>query len=97
MVAKVGDLKPVDEWEENIRKNAKYYTVIGFTPGKGNRHFQSFEDITWAKAYAIELMKDTSTRIRAAMVYAVNEYDNHALVGTCNADLKWKQVEPKRY
>jgi len=98
MVAKRGDLKPVDEWEETIRANPKHYTVVGFRPGAGNRHFQSFENLLWAKAYAKELMKEAKFyRIRTALVYAVGQYDNFALVGSVDTNERWKEVVPKRY
>mgnify|MGYP000936078766 CR=1 FL=1 len=96
-MAKRGDLKPVDEWEESIRNDPNYYSVVGFIPGTGNRNYQTFEDIRYAKAYAAELIKDKALRIRSAMVYAVGKFDNFALVGTYNADGEWKQVIPKRY
>lgn len=98
MVAKRGDLKPVDEWEETIRNNPKHYTVVGFRPGAGNRHFQSFENLIWAKAYANELMKDAGMyRLRTALIYAVSEYDNFALVGSVDTNLNYKEVIPKRW
>ena len=97
MVAKRGDLKPVDEWEESIRNNAKHYTVVGFQPGKGNRHFQTFDSVIWAKAYAQELMKNKTLRLRTAMVYAVGQYDNFALVGSVDTNLNYKEVIPKRW
>jgi hypothetical protein len=98
MGAKRGDLKPVDEWEENIRNNAKYYNVVGFIPGKGGRTFQSFENLLWAKAYASELVKDKTVRIRSAMIYAIGpEYDHFALVGSYDTQGNWKEVIPKRW
>lgn len=96
-MAKRGDLKPVDEWEESIRNNPAYYSVVGFVPGTGNRAYQTFESFAYAKAYAGELIKDKASRIRAAMVYAVGQFDNFALVGSYNTDGEWKEVIPKRY
>ncbi len=97
MVAKRGDLKPVDEWEENIRNNAKYFRVIGWRPGGRNQDYPNFDDLAWAKAYASELMKDKILRLRTAMVYAVGEYENFTLVGSIGNDGVWKPVIPKRY
>lgn len=97
MGAKRGDLKPVDEWEERIRNNAKYYSVVGFVPGTGNRAYQAFDTLNLAKAYAKELIKDSTIRVRSAMVYAVGQFDNFALVGSYNTDGVWKEVIPKRY
>lgn len=50
MVAKRGDLKPVDEWEESIRNNAKHFNVVAFVPSKGGRVLQTFEDLSYAMA-----------------------------------------------
>ena len=51
----------------------------------------------WAKEYCKELLRDGSLRLRATMIYAVDEYDRNALVGTMNLDEIWKDVEVKRY
>ena len=92
-----GKLKPVDQDEENIRSNAKYYTVVGFKPGLGRKLYQRFDNLVWAKEYCKELLRDGSLRLRATMIYAVDEYDRNALVGTMNLDEIWKDVEVKRY
>lgn len=97
MLARRGELKPVDADEENIRSNAKYYTVVGFRPGHGRKLYQQFENLEWAKHYCKQLLRDGSLRLRAAMIYAVDEYDRNALVGTMNLDEIWKDVEVKRY
>ena len=92
-----GDLKPVDEDENRIRSNAKYYTVVGFRPGQGRKLYQTFEDLIYAKAYCGELLNDATLRLRATMIYAVDEYERNALVGTMGLDEVWKDVEVKRY
>jgi len=96
-MSKRGELKPVDADEENIRNNAKYYTVVGFHPGQGRKLYQTFDNLVWAKAYCKELIHNKSLRLRAVMIYAVDEYDRNALVGTMNLDELWKDVEIKRY
>lgn len=97
MVAKRGELKPVDAWEENIRQNALYYRVVGFRPGH-SKTYQTFENLIWAKAYAAELMSKPDTyRLRAAMVYAVGEYEHATLVGSYGINKEWKPVIPKRW
>lgn len=96
-MARRGDLKPVDADEYRIRSNAKYYTVVGFRPGEGRKLFQTFENLLWAKEYCKELLRDGSLRLRTTMIYAVDEYDRNALVGTMNLDEIWKDVEVKRY
>ena len=92
-----GELKPVDADEYRIRSNAKYYTVVGFTPGRGRKIYQTFEKLVFAKAYCAELLRDKTLRLRATMIYAVDEYERNALVGTMGLDEVWKDVEVKRY
>mgnify|MGYP005994244665 CR=1 FL=1 len=96
-MAKRGELKPVDADEFRIRSNAKYYTVVGFRPGLGRKLYQRFDNLVWAKAYCKELLREKELRLRAIMIYAVDEYDRNALVGTMNLDEIWKDVEVKRY
>lgn len=96
-MAKRGELKPVDADEKRIRDNAQYYTVVGFRPGSGRKIYHTCNDVTWAKAYCVELLRETSLRLRAAMVYAVDEYERNALVGTMNLDEVWKPAMEKRY
>ena len=96
-MAKRGEMKPVDADEHRIRVNAKYYTVVGFRPGLGRKLYQRFDNLVWAKAYCKELLREKELRLRAIMIYAVDEYDRNALVGTMNLDEIWKDVEVKRY
>jgi len=96
-MARQGELKPVDAEENRIRSNAKYYTVVGFKPGEGRKLYQTFNNLVWAKAYCKELLRNGSLRLRAAMIYAVDEHDRNALVGTMGLDEIWKNVEEKRY
>lgn len=96
-MARRGELKPTDAEENRIRSNAKYYTVVGFRPGQGRKLYQRFDNLVWAKAYCKELLRNGSLRLRAAMIYAVDEYDCNALVGTMGLDEVWKDVEEKRY
>ena len=96
-MARRGELKPVDEDENRIRSNAKYYTVVGFKPGEGRKLYQTFDNLIWAKAYCGELLNNASLRLRATMIYAVDEHDRNALVGTMGLDKVWKDIEEKRY
>ena len=96
-MSRKGQLKPVDEDENRIRSNAKYYTVVGFIPGRGRKLYNTFDTLVFAKAYCKELINETGLRLRAAMIYAVDEYDRNALVGTMGQDGKWKDVKEKRY
>lgn len=96
-MSRKGNLKPVDEDENRIRSNAKYYTVVGFRPGQGRKLYQTFDNLIFAKLYCKELLRETGLRLRATMIYAVDEYDRNALVGTMGLNEVWKDVEEKRY
>lgn len=96
-MAKRGDLKPMDEFEEVIRKNAVGYHVVGFRPGKSSKLYQKFATLQDAREYASNSMNQ-SLGLRCMMIYAIDEYDHHALVETIDQyDLQFKKVEPKRY
>lgn len=95
-MGKKGELKPMDAHEQEIRDNALKYTVTFFQPGTSTRVSMTFEDLNVAKKYCEVTLKEPN-RIRTGMVYAVNQYENHALVGTMGRDLKWKEVVPSRY
>ena len=95
-MAKRGELKPMDAWEEGIRNSAVAYNVVMFQPGATSRVYQSFEDLTMAQEYSKVVLQEAN-RIRSAMVYAIDENGRHALVGTMDRNLKWKKVEPKKW
>lgn len=96
-MAKRGELKPMDEFEETIRAGAVAYNVVMFQPGVSSRVYQSFENLDHAVAYAQVTLGELN-RIRSAMIYAIDEYNHHALVGTVNRhEGVFKKVEPKRY
>jgi hypothetical protein len=93
---KKGDLKPMDEFEETIRANAVAYNVVCFQPGASSRVYQSFECFDTAVEYSKVVLSEAN-RIRSSMIYAIDENNHHALVGTMARDLKYKAVEVKRY
>lgn len=95
-MARKGELKPMDQYEQDIRDNAIAYNVVGFTPGSSSRMYMSFEDVNHAIMYSKQLLKD-EVRIRSAMIYAIDEYEKHALVGTINRDMQYKEVVPQVY
>ena len=96
-MAKRGELKPMDEFEETIRANAVAYNVVCFQPGASSRVYQSFELLEHAIAYGKAVLEEPN-RIRSAMIYAIDRDQHHALVGTINRDnLNFKKVEVKRY
>lgn len=95
-MAKKGELKPVDAAEQTIRDNAIRYNVVMYQPSSSLRDRMSFEKLDVAKKYAEVVLKEAN-RIRSVMIYAVNEYENHAMVGSMGRDLVWKEVIPARY
>lgn len=96
-MAKRGELKPMDAFEEGIRENAVAYNVVMFQPGVSSRVYQSFEKLEHAIAYGKVTLQEPN-RIRSAMIYAIDEHNHHALVGTINRhNGVYKEVEIKRY
>ena len=96
-MAKRGELKPMDAWEHTIRENAVAYNVVMFQPGASSRVYQSFDNLPMAVEYGKIVLKEPN-RIRSAMIYAIDEGEHHALVGTIHRnDLQWKEVEAKTW
>jgi hypothetical protein len=96
-MAKRGELKPMDEFEETIRDCAVAYNVVGFKPGSNSKVYATFKLLWAAQAYAQDLIKQP-LGLRCLMIYAIDEHDHHALVCTVNQfNQTVKMVEPKRY
>ena len=96
-MAKRGELKPMDAWEHTIRENAVAYNVVMFQPGKSSRVYQSFDNLSMAIEYGKIVLQEPN-RIRSAMIYAINDGDHHALVGTIGRhNLEFKEVEAKTW
>jgi len=94
---KRGELKPMDAFEEGIRESAVAYNVVMFQPGVSSRVYQSFENLDHAVEYGKTVLLEAN-RIRSAMIYAIDEHDHHALVGTVNRhDGVFKPVKVSRY
>jgi hypothetical protein len=94
---KRGELKPMDEFEESIRNNAVFYSVVCFQPVASSRVYQSFDILEDAIAYGKSILTEPN-RIRSAMIYAIDKDRHHALVGTIKrSNLEFKKVEVKRY
>lgn len=91
-----GELKPMDAHEQKIRDNAVAYTVIGFQPGTAARTYATFDSVPHCIAYGKQLLKDVP-RIRSVMIYALDEGEHHALVGTIKRDMKYNEVIPATY
>jgi hypothetical protein len=96
-MAKRGELKPMDAWEQTIRSNAVAYNVVMFQPGASSRVYQSFDNLPMAVEYGKIVLQEPN-RIRSAMIYAIDEGDHHALVGTIGRhNLQFKEVEVKTW
>jgi hypothetical protein len=94
---KRGELKGMDAFEEGIRNSAVAYNVVMFQPGVGSRFYQSFDNLTTAVEYGKVVLQEHN-RIRSAMIYAIDESDHHALVGTIGRhNLEFKKVEVKTW
>jgi hypothetical protein len=92
-MAKRGELKQMDAWEETIRQTAVAYNVVMFQPGVSSRVYQSFDNLKMAIEYSKVTLQEPN-QLRSAMVYAIDTDDHHALVGTMNRyNLQWKEVE----
>lgn len=95
-MARKGELKPMDAFEEDVRQNAVQYNITLFVPGSSTRLKETTETLQEAIARCNELLEDNA-RARSAMVYAVDENDRFAMVGSVNRGSEWKPVVVKRY
>ena len=95
-MAKRGELKPMDAFEEDVRQNAVHYNITLFIPGSSTRLKESKPTLDEAIAESKVLLQDNA-RARSAMVYAVNEDERFAMVGSVDRSGKWKPVVAKRY
>lgn len=92
-----GEMSDTDRFEQNIRDTASEWVVSSFTPGTSVRGRMKFNELDYAIQYGRQLLED-EVRVRSIMVYALDEYDHHALVGTINrTDMQFKEVKPKIY
>lgn len=97
MVARKGEMKPMDAWERSIKDSAVLYSVVMFQPGVSSRVYQTFEMLDDAIKYSTTVLQEEN-RIRSAMIYAIDEHNHHALVGTINRhNLQFKEVVEKTY
>lgn len=90
-MARKGEMSPVDEAEQKIRDNADYYSVALFQPGSSTRSNMSFKRLDHAIKYC-EVVLTEPNRYRSAMVYAVDETERFAMVGSMDRKLNWKPV-----
>lgn len=97
-MAKKGELKEIDGYEQKIRDNPKHYSVVFFQPSTSSRQSMTTTNLDEAKDHARLTLSDPNiTKIRTVIIYAVDEYDRHAMVGSMDKSLKWREVIPSRY
>ena len=88
-------LSPVDQDEEDIRNRAIMYTTIFFVP-PARRERAEFETLALAKTFEERGLQEQQS-YRSALIYAVDDRERSALVGTMHrSDLKWKPAVPKK-
>jgi len=94
-----GQMSDQDAADEVVRKNAVYYNVVLHVPQKNSRVYYSNENFEEVVNFAETVYDDQHLpRVRAAMVYAVDENDHFALMGTTNRfDRKFKPNKVKIY
>lgn len=95
-MAKKGELKPMDAFEEDVRQNAVYYNITLFVPGSSTRVKESAATLDDAIIQGNKLLQG-NIKARSAMIYAVDKDERFAMVGSLDRAGKWKQVVPKRY
>lgn len=80
-----GEMSDQDAADELVRENADHYNVVLYIPQKNSRVYFSSKDLNKAIAFAENVYTDPELPTpRAAMVYAVDEDDRFALMGTTN-------------
>ena len=94
-MARKDELKPMAAFEKSVVDNSESYSVVGFIPGSSSRTRFTTTSLAQAIAYGKQLLLD-EVRLRCAMIYAIDQYNHHALHGTVRReDMMYKQVELK--
>ncbi len=92
MTKRINDM---DVFEKSIRDNPHHYNVVLFQPVKNSRIGKSFDTISEAIEYGTNIVSEEN-KVRAAMVYAIDKDNHHALCGTVNRFNKtYKEVEAR--
>lgn len=74
-----------DAADEIVRENAEYYNVVLHMAQQDSRVHYSSRHLEEAVSFAESVYNDENMgKVRAAMVYAVDEHRHFALVGTTN-------------
>lgn len=94
-----GEMSDQDAADELVRQNATHYNVVLHVPQRNSRVRHSTESLDDAIEYAETVFDDPNQPgVRAAMIYAVDENDHFALMGTTNRfDRRYKPNKVKIY
>jgi len=94
-----GEMSDQDAADEIVRNNADHYNVVLHIPQKNSRVQYTSEELDAAIRFAEGVYDDSNQKgVRCAMVYAVDENDHFALMGTTNRfKRKYKPVKVKIY
>ena len=95
-MGKRGELKDMDGFEEGVRQSAVQYNVVLFQPRKPSLVSGTFKDLGEAQTYSRDMLSE-QTKVRSAMIYAIDESDHHALVGTITLNMKLNLVIPEAH
>jgi len=87
-------LSSMDVWEESIRQNAVSYNIVLFAPGRSTRIAGTEDSLDAAKTFSYTIFEKLSN-VRAALIYAIDSQEHHALVGTIDSQRVWKPVVVK--
>jgi hypothetical protein len=80
-----GEMSEQDVADELVRHNASYYNVVLHAAQQNSRIHFSSPDLGDAIEFAENVYQDINqVACRCAMVYAVDEHDHFALMGTTN-------------
>lgn len=89
-----GQMSDQDAADEAVRARATHYNVVLYVPQKNSRVYFTDTELTAAIEFAESVYEDPELpQARAAMVYAVDENDHFAMMGSTNRfDQKFKPV-----
>ena len=80
-----GEMSDQDAGDEVVRQNAAYYNVVLHIPQRNSRVYFSDTNLETAIEFAENVYTDENIPgVRSTMIYAVDENDRFALMGTTN-------------
>ena len=84
--------RAVDRYNREILRDARSYTISGYTPRSGWTQKSGIESLREAKSVAQDLLKQ-STNMRTVLLYAADQHQRHVMVGSYDRMLQYKAVE----